>query len=229
MPSRLSALILATGVALLSSACAASGAGAEASAATSASMSESPATAAASPSGEVSPSAAASAEQPTTTESETPAVELPAGPEAGTDAAVAWEALMGPEGEYAAAASYSAVIDAFGEVQPYVDIRAAEQRHSDALIRQLNRMGVEAPENPYLGRLAAPADLTAAASAWAAGEVLNVQMYDQLLTQTTDPSLVRVLQNLRRASQESHLPLFEAAAANGGTLDPAQMAAVSAG
>lgn len=158
--------------------------------------------------------------------SETPAVEIPPGPEAGTDAAVAWEALMGPDGEYAAAASYSAVIDSFGQVQPYVDIKAAEERHIDALIRQLNRLGVQAPPNPYLGKLAAPADLGSAAQAWATGEVLNVEMYDQLLTQTSDASLVRVLENLRRASQESHLPLFELAAANGGTLTPEQMSGV---
>ncbi len=161
--------------------------------------------------------------------SDAPVVEIPPGPEAGTDAAVAWEALMGPDGEYAAAASYSAVIDSFGEVQPYVDIKAAEERHINALIRQLDRLDVQAPPNPYLGKLTAPADLGSAAQAWAAGEVLNVEMYDQLLTQTSDATLVRVLGNLRRASQESHLPLFELAAANGGTLSPEQMTGVQAG
>lgn len=48
-------------------------------------------------------------------------------------------------------------------------------------------------------------------------------MYDRLLTETSDSSLIRVLTNLRNASADSHLPAFEAAAANGGTLTAEQM------
>lgn len=142
------------------------------------------------------------------------------------DAQVAWDALMGPDGEYAAAALYQAVIDTHGEVEPYVTIKASEDRHIDALKRQLDRFGVEIPENPWTETAIAPTDLKAAAEAWAIGEVANVEMYDDLLLQTDDPNLTRVLENLRRASLESHLPLFEKAAENGGTLDPEEMASV---
>ena len=128
-------------------------------------------------------------------------------------------ALMGPEGEYAAAASYLAVLDAYGDVEPYSTIYSAELRHADALIRQLERLGVEVPENPYLGQIQAPADLETAALAWAEGEVLNIELYDYLLTMTDDAQLTKVLNNLRSASLDSHLPAFEAAAENGGTLD----------
>ncbi len=128
-------------------------------------------------------------------------------------------ALMGPDGEYAAAASYLAVLDAYGEVEPYATIYSAELRHADALIRQLERLGVEVPENPYLGQIEAPADLETAALAWAEGEVLNIELYDYLLTMTDDAQLTKVLNNLRSASLDSHLPAFEAAAENGGTLD----------
>ena len=126
---------------------------------------------------------------------------------------------MGPDGEYAAAASYEAVLDRYGDVEPYATIYEAELRHIDALIRQLERLGVEVPENPYTGKIEAPADLKTAAEAWAEGEILNVELYDFLLTQTDNEQLLRVLNNLRRASLESHLPAFERAAANGGTLD----------
>jgi len=144
-------------------------------------------------------------------------------PEAGTDAFLAWEALMGPDGEYAALASYQAVIDTFGNVEPYVSIQQAEARHADALIRQLDRMGVEVPDNPYLGNVPAPADLQTAATAWAEGEVANVELYDTLMEQAQDDRLIRVFDNLRRASAEEHLPAFELAAENGGTLTPEQM------
>jgi hypothetical protein len=136
-----------------------------------------------------------------------------------TDEEVVLAALMGPEGEYAAAASYLAVLDEYGQVEPYATIFEAELRHADALIRQLERLGVEVPENLYLGEIAAPADLETAAEAWAEGEVANVELYDYLLTMTDDAQLTKVLENLRAASLDSHLPAFEAAAENGGTLD----------
>lgn len=177
-----------------------------------------------------SPSAGSAATGPSTTAS-TPA---PAGSEPtstlapGATAApatvdtpaeqAAWAALMDPTGEYAAYASYAAVLDRHGTVQPYARIAAAEEQHIAALVRQLERMGIEVPANPYLGKVTAPDDLLAAATAWAEGEVDNVALYDRLIDQVAgDQALTRVFENLRRASQESHLPAFEAAAANGGT------------
>ena len=147
-------------------------------------------------------------------------------PEEGTDASIAWAALFGPEGEYAAGAMYQAVIDEFGQVEPYVSIKEGEERHIDALVRQLERMDYDVPDNPYLGEVSAPADLQTAAEAWAFGEIANVEMYDELLTQTENETLIRVLENLRRASLESHLPLFELAAENGGSLTPEQMPSI---
>jgi hypothetical protein len=152
------------------------------------------------------------------------AIDITAGaPSAGTNEALAWEALMGPDGEYAAAASYQAVLNAHGSVEPYASIYQAELRHVDSLIRQLERSGIIVPENPYSGKITAPEDLTTAAQAWAEGEILNIEMYDKLIVQSTDATLTRVLNNLREASLNSHLPLFEKAALNGGTLTPEQM------
>ena len=136
-----------------------------------------------------------------------------------TEEQIILEALMGPEGEYAAAASYLAVLEEFGQVEPYATIYEAELRHADALVNQLERIGAEVPENPYIGQIAAPADLQAAAQAWAEGEVANIELYDKLLALTDDPQLVKVLNNLRSASLDSHLPAFEEAAENGGVLE----------
>ncbi len=153
----------------------------------------------------------------------------PAQPDLGATAprdpqlALAWEALMDPTGEHAAFAMYDAVIEKFGDVEPYISIRDAEQNHINALTRQLERAGVVVPANPYVGQVAAPESLLEAAIAWAQGEIDNVLLYDNLLAQTTDQNLVRVFTNLRRASNDIHLPMFEAAAENGGTLTPDQM------
>jgi len=134
------------------------------------------------------------------------------------------EALTGPEGEYAAYAMYNAVIEKFGEVEPYVSIRQAEERHIQSLQRILDRYGIEYPENPYLGKVPAPETLEDAAKAWAEGEIKNVAMYDRLLPLVKDyPDVVQVFENLRWASQEKHLPAFQLAAENGGMLTKAQM------
>jgi hypothetical protein len=140
-----------------------------------------------------------------------------------TDTEIVLAALMGPEGEYAAAASYEAVLDKYGQVEPYATIYQAELRHIDALTRQLQKLGEPVPSNPYTGKITAPKDLTTAAEAWAEGEILNVELYDDLIAKTDNANLLRVLNNLRRASLESHLPAFELAAENGGTLTPDQM------
>jgi predicted small secreted protein len=140
-----------------------------------------------------------------------------------TDREIVLAALMGPEGEYAAAASYEAVLNKYGQVEPYATIYQAELRHINALTRQLQNLGEAVPSNPYTGKITAPKDLTTAAEAWALGEILNVELYDDLIDKTDNINLLRVLGNLRRASLESHLPAFEFAAENGGTLTPDQM------
>jgi rubrerythrin len=135
------------------------------------------------------------------------------------------EALTGPEGEYAAYASYAAVLEEYGDIEPYATIADAELRHIEALQRLLDKYGVEYPsENPYLVTIQAPANLATAAQAWADGEIANVELYDELLAEVEGYSdITRVFLNLQFASQEAHLPAFELAAENGGTITPGQM------
>jgi len=130
------------------------------------------------------------------------------------------EALAGPDGEYAAHAAYSAVIKKFGNVQPYVNIREAESRHIQALERQLKKYGVPVPKNRYAGKVKAPKDLLTAAKEEVKAETKNVMLYDRLFSKVKAyPDLTRVFTNLRRASQQNHLPAFKAAVENGGRLD----------
>ncbi|MDR9363495.1 MAG: hypothetical protein RI590_05200 [Microbacteriaceae bacterium] len=156
-------------------------------------------------------------------EAEVSDIVIPEGVVEGTDAYLLWEALMGSDGEYAALASYQAVLDEYGDVEPYATIMEAEGRHADSLIRQLERLGVEVEENPYLGQIEAPADLETAAEAWAEGEILNVELYDQLIADAQSEQVIKVFNNLRSASLDSHLPAFELAAENGGVLTEEQM------
>jgi len=67
-----------------------------------------------------------------------------------------------------------------------------EIRLADSPIRQLGRLGVEVLINPYLGEITAPADLETAAVAWAEGEILNIELYNYLLSMTDDTQLTKV-------------------------------------
>jgi hypothetical protein len=136
------------------------------------------------------------------------------------------EVLAGEDGEYAARATYAAILDAFGDdVQPYANILVAEQKHVEALIQQCVKFGVPIPPDPYLGQVEAPASLLEAAEAGVAAELLNIAMYDELVDAVAKyPSLVRVFTNLQAASLNNHLPAFEAAVENGGTTPVASAA-----
>jgi hypothetical protein len=140
-----------------------------------------------------------------------------------SDKEIVMEALMGPVGEYAAAASYQAVMDEYGSVEPYATIYKSELRHISSLTRQLQNLGEPIPANPYLGKMHLEKDLVAIAKSEAQIEIWNVEMYDELMTKTNNSNLLRLLGNLRRASLNSHLPTFELAAENGGTLTSEQM------
>ena len=69
-------------------------------------------------------------------------------------------ALVGPDGEYAAQAEYTAILAKFGAtVQPYANILLAERQHVAALQQQCTKFGVPIPADPYLGQVNPPATL----------------------------------------------------------------------
>ncbi|MEW5827108.1 MAG: DUF2202 domain-containing protein [Candidatus Bipolaricaulota bacterium] len=132
---------------------------------------------------------------------------------------VVLEALVGPDGEYAAYATYAAIVQEYGYVEPYASILASEARHIVALQRILDRYAVSYPvENPYLGVVEIPASLENAAQAGVDAEIANVALYDaQVAAVSAYADITRVFSNLRRASLEAHLPAFELALQSGGS------------
>lgn len=125
------------------------------------------------------------------------------------------EALVGAEGEYAAYATYDAILNEYGNVNPFANIMAAEARHIDALKQILDQYDVSYPtENPYLGMIDAPDSLAEAAQAGVNAEIANAALYEGQLEAVADyPDIVEVFVNLQAASQEQHLPAFQRAAA----------------
>lgn len=110
--------------------------------------------------------------------------------------------------EYRAWATYDQVIEDFGEVRPFINIRDAEARHIAALLGLFERYGIEAPPNPWLGQVTRYRRVEDACSDAVKAEIDNAALYDRLMASTRRPDLRAVFGRLREASQERHLPAF---------------------
>lgn len=119
--------------------------------------------------------------------------------------------------EYRAEATYAAVIAAFGEVRPFINIIEAERRHAASVRAEMDRLGLRYPAaNPYLGKLAAPGSVLDACKAGVAAEVENIALYDRLLPTIADPQVRDTLTRLQAASRDRHLPAFNRCVERGG-------------
>ena len=114
------------------------------------------------------------------------------------------------EGEYHALATYSSVIDTFGDVEPFSSIMLSEQRHVSALINQFTKYSIPVPENPWLSLVPVFDSISEACKAGVEVEKANALLYEELFNRIENETLIRVFSNLSRASLESHLPEYEA-------------------
>jgi hypothetical protein len=110
--------------------------------------------------------------------------------------------------EYKAFATYDRVIQDFGPVRPFVNIREAEARHIEALSRLFARYGQPRPANPWLDKAPRFASLHEACLAGMEAEIENARLYERVLASTQRPDMLTVFRNLQEASQLRHLPAF---------------------
>jgi hypothetical protein len=117
--------------------------------------------------------------------------------------------------EYRAWATYDQVTRDFGPERPFINIRDAEARHIDALCALFRRYGLEVPKNTWPGRVPRFASIREACEAGVEAEVANAELYDRLMRSTSRRDILAVFGNLRRASQDRHLPAFRRCASRG--------------
>jgi len=110
--------------------------------------------------------------------------------------------------EYRAWATYDQVVHDFGPVRPFIHIRDAEARHIAALRTLFERYGLELPPNPWPGRVTRYGNVREACQAGVEAEIANGEMFDRLERSTHREDILAVFDNLKRASQERHLPAF---------------------
>ena len=122
--------------------------------------------------------------------------------------------LRALDDEYKAYATYQVIIDKFGEIRPFSNIKDAEARHIDAVKYLLEKYNIPAPANKYLTanyRPNAPQSVKAACEAGRDAEIANAALYDRELFPMVKgyDDITMVFQNLRDASQYRHLAAFE--------------------
>lgn len=121
--------------------------------------------------------------------------------------------------EYRAEATYAAVIAAFGQVRPFINIIEAERRHAASVRAEMDRLGLRYPAtNPYLGTLTAPVSVLAACEQGGAAEIENIALYDRIVPTIKEPQVRETLTRLQAASRERHLPAFQRCVARGGEM-----------
>ncbi|WP_041959117.1 ferritin-like domain-containing protein [Sulfurospirillum arsenophilum] len=104
--------------------------------------------------------------------------------------------------------TYSAVIEKFGAVFPFMNIIQAEQTHQDALVAVATAHEIilvrTVPEH-----ISIPKTLRECCELGVAAEIQNIQCYDELLLHVKDYAEVQDLfYRLQAASFNNHLPAF---------------------
>lgn len=110
--------------------------------------------------------------------------------------------------EFKAYEAYTAIMEKFGYVKPFVNIREAEARHYSALIPLLEKYGVEVPINDWAEKIEVPNSFVECCELGVAGEIRNIAMYENLLMYAQEEDIKDVLYKLQAASYNNHLPTF---------------------
>lgn len=111
--------------------------------------------------------------------------------------------------EFKAYETYTKIIEKFGLVQPFVNIKEAEAVHYGALIQLMQKYNIEVPINTWATKIIEiPNTLIECCEMGVAGEINNIAMYNNLLAYTSEPDIKDVLFKLQAASFNNHLPAF---------------------
>lgn len=110
--------------------------------------------------------------------------------------------------EFKAYETYSKIIEKFGEVNPFVNIKEAEANHYSALIPLLQKYEVAVPFNDWAEKVEVPKTFVECCEVGVAAEINNIAMYDNLISYIKEEDVKDILFRLQAASFNNHLPAF---------------------
>jgi hypothetical protein len=110
--------------------------------------------------------------------------------------------------EFKAYETYTKIIEKFGLLQPFVNIKEAEAIHYAALINLMEKYGVEVPLNNWASKIEIPNTIIECCEMGVAAEINNIAMYNNLLSFAVENDIKDTLFRLQAASFNNHLPAF---------------------
>lgn len=117
--------------------------------------------------------------------------------------------LLALNDEYHAWAIYDQVIQDFGAVRPFTNIKRSEAQHIASLEALFVTYDVPIPANPWPGDVPSFTSTTAACQAGVDAELLNRDLYTQLYQTTGRTDIIWVYERLQAASENNHLRAFQ--------------------
>ena len=110
--------------------------------------------------------------------------------------------------EYLARYEYELIMDKYGEITPFVNIKEAEEKHISELLPLFEKYGIEVPEDESAEYAVMPESLLEAGETGVQAEIDNIAMYEAFLKQDIPEDVGEVFEALKKAS-ENHLQAFE--------------------
>lgn len=112
--------------------------------------------------------------------------------------------LRALDDEYKAYSFYFASSE-FG--QPFINLLEAEANHINAITFHLNSLQAQIPANPY--SFNRPASFEEAINTALANELANVELYNALSANESDPQVLDTFYRLQAASYNNHIPSLQ--------------------
>ncbi|WP_418180282.1 ferritin-like domain-containing protein [Aliarcobacter lanthieri] len=111
--------------------------------------------------------------------------------------------------EFEAYETYSKIIEKFGNITPFINIKEAEAVHYSVLIQLMQKYNIEVPINDFSTTIIdIPNTIIECCELGVAEEINNISMYNNLLSFAVDSDIIDVLFKLQAASYNNHLPAF---------------------
>jgi len=111
--------------------------------------------------------------------------------------------------EFEAYETYKRIIEKFGNINPFVNIKEAEAVHYTTLIQLMQKYNIEVPINNFQTAIIdIPNTVIECCELGVAQEIGNIAMYNNLLGFARDNDIIDILFQLQAASYNNHLPAF---------------------
>ncbi|MGM0874150.1 MAG: ferritin-like domain-containing protein [Bacillota bacterium] len=113
------------------------------------------------------------------------------------------------EDEYFLNAKYDKVMDTFGHIPPFTQMKVLEQRHIYTLLPLLKKYNIDVPKDDAKEYVHAPKSIKVAFQDGVSGEIDNIAMYDKLASIKEFPEDILSIFNQLGTDSKNHLDTFK--------------------